>query len=261
MQSCLYFGRVSHRRHGGAADPVSNAFEYRMFMAWLDLGELDRVFRGRWLWSTRRPALAWLRRADYFGDPARPLEDVVRDLVEERTGRRPAGPIRLLTHLRYFGHCFNPVSFYYCYDDTGERLETIVAEVSNTPWGERHCYVLPRDEARVRGPVQEFELDKEFHVSPFLPMETRYQWRFNAPGKRLMVHLRNEQHGRHAFDATLNLERREINGPALAAALLRFPFMTMKVVLLIYWQALKLKLKGAKFYNHPAKREPGLEKP
>ena len=261
MQSCLYFGRVSHRRHGGAADPVSNAFEYRMFMAWLDLGELDRVFRGRWLWSTRRPALAWLRRADYFGDPARPLEDVVRDLVEERTGRRPAGPIRLLTHLRYFGHCFNPVSFYYCYDDTGERLETIVAEVSNTPWGERHCYVLPRDEARVRGPVQEFELDKEFHVSPFLPMETRYQWRFNAPGKRLMVHLRNKQQGRHAFEATLNLERREINGPALAAALLRFPFMTMKVVLLIYWQALKLKLKGAKFYPHPAKREPGLEKP
>ena len=260
MQSCLYFGRVSHRRHGGAADPVSNSFEYRMFMAWLDLGELDTVFRGRWFWSTRRPTLAWLRRDDYFGDPARPLEDTVRDLVETRTGRRPAGPIRLLTHLRYFGHCFNPVSFYYCYDITGERLETIVAEVSNTPWGERHCYVLPRDEARVRGPMQEFALDKDFHVSPFLPMETRYQWRFSEPGARLVVHLRNEEQGRHAFDATLNLERREISGPALAGALLRFPFMTLRVVLLIYWQALKLKLKGAMFYTHPAKREAGLEK-
>ena len=259
MQSCLYFGRVSHRRHGGAEDPVSNAFAYRMFMVWLDLGELDTVFRGRWFWSTRRRAAAWLRRADHFGDPSQPLQSVVRDLVATRTGRRPTGPIRLLTHLRYFGHCFNPVSFYYCYDDTGERLETIVAEVSNTPWGETHCYVLPRDEATVRGPTQEFALDKEFHVSPFLPMETRYQWRFTEPGARLAVHLRNEQQGRHTFDATLNLERREISGATLAGALLRFPFMTLRVVLLIYWQALKLKLKGAAFYAHPAKHEPGME--
>jgi uncharacterized protein len=259
MNSCLYFGRVSHRRHGGHEDPVSNAFEYRMFMVCLDLAELDTVFRGRWLWSTQRPALAWLRREDHLGDPAQSLDESVRRLVGERTGRRPAGPIRLLAHLRYFGHCFNPVSFYYCYDAAGERVETIVAEVNNTPWGERHCYVLPRDEARLRGPNQEFELDKEFHVSPFLPMETRYQWRFSEPGERLLVHLRNEQHGRHAFDATLTLERREISGPALAGALLRFPFMTLRVVWLIYWQALKLKLKGAVFHTHPAKRETGLE--
>lgn len=261
MQSCLYFGRVSHRRHGGASDPVSNQFEYRMFMVWLDLGELDTVFRGRWLWSARRRALAWLRRADHFGDPAQPLENTVRDLVAARTGRRPTGPIRLLTHLRYFGHCFNPVSFYYCYDDSGTSLETIVAEVSNTPWGETHLYVLPRDEATVRGPTREFALDKEFHVSPFLPMETRYQWRFTEPGERLVVYLRNEERGRHAFDATLNLARREITGASLAGALLRFPFMTMRVVLLIYWQALKLMLKGAIFYTHPAKQEPGMENP
>lgn len=260
MQSCLYFGRVSHRRHGGGTDPVSNAFEYRMFMVSLDLAELDEVFRDRWLWSTRRPALAWLQRADHLGDPSRPLDESVRDLVEQRTGQRPAGPIRLLAHLRYFGHCFNPVSFFYCYDASGEQLETIVAEVNNTPWGERHCYVLPRSQARVRGPAQEFELDKEFHVSPFLPMETHYRWRFTEPGARLLVHLRNEQQGRHAFDATLSLERREITARSLASALLKFPFMTLRVVLLIYWQALKLKLKGAEFYNHPAKRDSGLER-
>jgi uncharacterized protein len=262
MHSCLYFGRVSHRRHGGAGSPVSNAFEYRMFMAWLDLDELNTVFRGRWLWSTRRRALAWFRRADHFGDPSQPLEDTVRDLVEERTGRRPRGPIRLLTHLRYFGHCFNPVSFYYCFDEGDGRLETIVAEVSNTPWGERHCYVLARQQAtRVRGPVQEFELDKEFHVSPFLPMDTRYQWRFTEPGTHLRVHLCNQQQGRRTFDATLELVRREISGPALAGALLRFPFMTMKVVLSIYWQALRLKLKGATYYPHPAPRQDGMEHP
>lgn len=260
MHSCLYFGQVSHRRHGGAGDPVSNAFRYRMFMLWLDLAELDTVFRGRWFWSARRRNLAWLRREDHLGDPSQPLDEAVRDLVHQRTGRRPSGPIRLLAHLRYFGHCFNPVSFYYCYDNAGETLETIVAEVANTPWGERHCYVLPRAHARVVGPTQQFELDKEFHVSPFLPMETRYRWRFTEPGKHLAVHLRNEEHGRHAFDATLHLERREISGPSLGATLLRFPFMTMKVVLLIYWQALKLKLKGAVFYTHPSKRETGLEK-
>src|SRR5690606_2086501 len=139
----------------------------------LDLDELDEVFRGRWFWSTRRRTFAWLRRSAHSGAPAIPLAEAVRDLVGSRTGRRPAGPIRLLTHLRYFGHCFNPVSFYYCYDRTGAELETIVAEVSNTPWGERHCYVLPRGQARVRGPLQEFALEKEFHVSPFLPMDTR----------------------------------------------------------------------------------------
>lgn len=259
MHSCLYVGQVSHRRHGGIDDPVSNDFSYRMFMVYLDLAELDRVFAGRWFWSARRRAVAWLRRADHMGDPSRPLEECVRALVAQRTGRRPAGPIRLLTHLRYFGHCFNPVSFYYCYDVTGKTLETIVAEVANTPWGERHCYVLPRDAALLRGPTQQFELDKEFHVSPFLPMDTRYRWRFTDPGDRLAVHLRNEQKGRHAFDATLNLNRREITGASLAAALLRFPLMTLKIVTLIYWQALKLKFKGARFYAHPSKPEAGLE--
>jgi uncharacterized protein len=259
MQSCLYFGRVSHRRHRGGTNQVSNAFEYGMFMVWLDLGELDTVFRGRWFWSTRRRALAWLRRRDHFGDPSQPLEDAVRDLVRARTGRRPDGPVRLLTHLRYFGHCFNPVSFYYCYDAAG-RLVTIVAEVSNTPWAERHCYVLPRTSARVRGPAQEFELEKEFHVSPFLPMETRYRWRFTEPGTRLAVHLRNEEQGRPAFDATLKLVRHEINGRTLASALLGFPLMTLRVLLLIYWQALKLKFKGARYYPHPGKRAPPMEK-
>lgn len=259
MQSCLYFGRVSHRRHGGGADPVSNSFEYRMFMVWLDLGELDEVFRTRWFWSTRRRTLAWLRREDYLGDPSLALDESVRRLVAARTGQRPRGPIRLLTHLRYFGHAFNPVSFYYCYGPDGTRLETIVAEVGNTPWGETHCYVLPADQAHVRGPVHEFALDKEFHVSPFLPMATRYHWRFTEPGARLAVHLRNEQQGRHAFDATLKLQRREINGRTLAGALLRFPFMTLRVVALIYWQALKLKLKGAVFYTHPAKQKTGME--
>lgn len=158
MHSCLYDGWVRHRRFA----PRAHAFRYRLFMAYLDLTELDRVFRGRWFWSTRRPALAWFRRADYLGDPSVPLDQAVRDCVERNTGVRPRGPIRLLTHLRYFGYVFNPVSFYYCFDTADTRVETIVAEITNTPWGERHAYVLS---ARGEQPLR-FRFGKAFHVSP-----------------------------------------------------------------------------------------------
>ena len=149
-------------------------------MLYLDLAELDAVFARRWLWSTRRPALAWLRRADHLGDPRAAAR---RRGARSRRGRapaaRPAGPIRMLTHLRYFGHCFNPVSFYYCFDAAGARVESIVAEVNNTPWGERHCYVLPTPQQLDAGKHRALsQFDKAFHVSPFMPMELAYDWGF-----------------------------------------------------------------------------------
>jgi DUF1365 family protein len=248
MNSCLYVGTLRHRRHA----PRPHAFRYDLFMAYLDLAALDEVFRGRWLWSTQRPALAWFRRADYLGDASRPLDDEVRERVWRETGRRPRGPIRLLTHLRMFGHCFNPVSFYYCYDAHGERVETIVAEITNTPWKERHAYVLPAA-APADGGRLRFRFDKKFHVSPFLPMALGYDWRFSTPGARLAVHMEDLQGGEKVFDATLALERREITGVSLAGALARHPAMSAKIVAAIHWQALRLWLKGAPFHTHPAK--------
>ena len=112
-------------------------------MMYLDLNELPTLFRSRWFWSNERFNVATFRRRDHFGDPAVSLDETVRTLVESRTGRRPTGPIRLLTHLRYFGYCFNPLSIFFCFAPDGQSLDTVVAEVSNTPWGERHCYVLP----------------------------------------------------------------------------------------------------------------------
>ncbi|MGQ0510179.1 MAG: DUF1365 domain-containing protein [Betaproteobacteria bacterium] len=242
MHSALYTGSLRHRRFA----PGPREFRYRLFMAWLDLAELDEVFRGRWLWSVRRPALAWFRRGDYLGNPAVPLDQAVRDLVAAETGRRPAGPIRLLTHLRMFGHCFNPVSFYYCYDAAGAKVETIVAEITNTPWNERHAYVLP-----ARGGELRFRFGKAFHVSPFLPMALQYDWRFGAPGARLAVHMRNLDGGAKVFDATLDLERREISAGSLAAALSRFPLMPLQVVAAIYWQAFRLWTRRTPFHAHP----------
>jgi DUF1365 family protein len=256
MHSCLYVGSVRHRRFR----PLEHSFRYGLFQVLLDLDELDAVFRGRWLWSARRPALAWLRRADHLGDPALPLKAAVQDLVETETGSRPTGPIRLLTHLRYFGYCFNPVSFYYCFDAAGEKLETIVAEVNNTPWGERHCYVLPVARGMPAGGHVRFRFGKAFHVSPFMPMDIDYDWRFSAPGHRLTVHMENFYRGEKVFDATLQLKRCPITGWRLAGALLRYPFMTLAVIRRIYWQALRLWLKGVPFYPHPGKAASTSEK-
>jgi DUF1365 family protein len=247
MESCLYEGWVRHDRRGA----VPHAFRFPLAMLYLDLGEADAVFRGRWCWSVRRPALAWVRRADHLGNPRQPLADAVRALVEARTGVRPAGPIRLLTHPRYAGYVFNPLSVFYCFAADGVALEAIVADVTNTPWGERHQYVVaPRAASPSAGGGR---LAKAFHVSPFLPMALDYHWRIGRPGAGLGLRIDARARGGEApiFTATLALRRRAITGPALARVLVRFPLQTLQVVAGIYWQAWRLWRRGAPFHPHP----------
>jgi DUF1365 family protein len=222
----------------------------------LDLEELPVLFQRNIIWSHDRVNLAYLRRRDHLGDPRIPLQQAVRDLVEDRVQKRPTGPIRMLTHLRYFGYCFNPVSFYYCYDESGHQAETIVVEIHNTPWGEEHCYVLAEklNEHPVRG-WKRYQFSKNFHVSPFMDMDIWYDWRFKEPGKSLSVHMNNFEKEKKLFDATLTLNRREIDSHALTRVLLAYPFMTLKVTTMIYLQALRLWSKGVPFYVHPDKRE------
>jgi DUF1365 family protein len=249
MHSCLYKGWVSHRRR----EPGGNAFRYRLFMVYLDLAELPGVFDRNWLWSARRPALAWFRRKDYLGPANLPLDEAVRRRVEADTGLRPTGPIRMLTHLRYFGYCMNPVTFYYCFDDAGEAVRYIVAEINNTPWDERHAYVLDAARAAREGRDRCWRFGKAFHVSPFLPMDMDYEWRFEDPSQALKVHMQNLRAGERVFDATLELEREDMTGAALTRALLSHPLVTLKVATLIYWQALRLWAKRTPFFTHPSK--------
>jgi hypothetical protein len=250
MKSCIYEGTVRHRRYR----PRPNHFQYRLFFMYLDLAELPRLFDDHPLWSCGRPNLAWFKRGDHFGDARMPMDQAVRALVEERTGRRPDGPIRMLTHLRYFGHCFNPATFFFCYDRRDRKLETIIVEIHNTPWGEVFCYVLP--EARNEHPLAQwrrFRFAKAFHVSPFIDMDIDYDWRFQVPGDRIRVHMIDYQAGSPLFDASLRLRRRPISHQALTRVLFQYPLMTGKVIGLIYFQALRLLLKKTPFYAHPQK--------
>ena len=250
MNSCIYEGKIRHRRF----TPVLNAFQYRLFMMYLDFDELSTLFRDRWLWSYEGVNVAYFRRRDHLGDPRVPFDRAVRDLIAERLGGRPEGPIRLLTHLRYFGICFNPVSFYYCYDRNGRNVEAIVAEVHNTPWLEEHCYVFGEAMNVHPSPAwKQYQFDKDFHVSPFMEMDIQYDWRFQVPDKMLHVHMNLTTGTSKRFDATLELKRTPITGRSLTRVLLTYPIMTGKVTAMIYWQAFRLKLKGAPVYTHPKK--------
>lgn len=256
MHSAIYSGTIRHRRF----KPVGHEFSYKIFLLYLDLAELDSVFEGSRLFRADGRAIAEFRREDHMGDPHTPLDDSVRQLVEARTGHRPAGPIRLLTHLRYFGYVFNPVSFYYCFEEAGKSVDTIVAEVNNTPWGEQHCYVLEhgaedQEATSYTNGMLQTAPEKAMHVSPFMPMDVAYDWRFGPPGENLRVHMINLEQSRKSFDATLQLQRKELTPASLRHTLLRFPLMTVRVITAIHWQALRLWLKKCPVHEHPGKRD------
>lgn len=247
VRSAVYEGVVVHRRLA----PRPHSFEYRICQLYLDLDELERLFAGRWLWSSRRRNLAEFRRTDHLGAADTPLADAVRDIVTRQTGTRPPGPVRLLTHLRYAGYIFNPVSFYYCYAADGTTLSAIVAEITNTPWKERHAYVLPVESALRRGRSWQWDFPKAFHVSPFIGMQREYAWRFTTPADDLRVQMLVLRDGDRELEAHLDLRRRPLTSGNLARVLWRFPLMTAQVIAAIHWQALQLWLKRTPVHDHP----------
>jgi uncharacterized protein len=245
--SCLYEGFVRHRRFGTPSDEL----RYPLFMVYLDLDELPQLFDGSLLWSARRPALAWFRRADHLGDTGTPLRESVCALVADRAGISLDGPIRLLTHLRYAGHCFNPVSFYYCFDAAGEHVRAVVAHVTNTPWGDQHSYVLALDDTPA-GRVLHGEFAKALHVSPLMSMDHTYDWRLTTPGETLSVQIDSARaDGERVFDATLALHRRELSRAELRRVLIRYPLLTLRLTARIYTHALRLRMRGASWHARP----------
>lgn len=248
METCLYEGRLTHLRR-----QPEHRFQMRMFAMYLDLAELDAVAAGWPLFSTKRPALLRLRRADYPGDPGEPLDTSIRGLVERSAGVRPAGPIRLLTQPRTFGYGFNPVSFFYCFDVSGRDLEAVVAHVTNTPWNEEHCYVLAND--GIHPGTLRARCAKRLHVSPFLPMNLEHDFTFAVPGDRLLVRIADVRGDQRVFEATLAMKRRPLTSMAVGRVLVSYPMLGAQVTARIYWHALRLHRKGAHFFSHPGAAE------
>jgi len=249
---------VRHRRF----EPIEHGFRYRIQLLYLDLDETPTLFGRSRLWSCEGRTPISFRRADHLGPPETTLRESVQRLLTSRLGWQPHGPIRILTSPRYLGVVFNPVSLYYCFDASGDRLEALVAEVTNTPWGERHCYALDLRNARRPGhSMLARRTKKAFHVSPFMEMEMSYEWRVGLPGRSLTLSIHTELSDRAPsprrayeapyFQADLALNRREIEGANLRRAFRSEPFLSGRMLLAIYWQALRLWLRRVPLIRHP----------
>jgi DUF1365 family protein len=215
-------------------------FQHQVAMAYIDLDELPGLLGGRLLRHTPGPLR--FRRRDYHGDPSVPLRAAVQATVREQTGLEPAGPIRVLTTLSTFGACFNPVSFYYCFEPDGETVAAVLAEVTNTPWRERHAYVT----LGTRG-----SFDKALHVSPFMGMDQEYRTSTDAPGQSLSARIENHRDGRPLFAASLTMSRRELTPAQVRRSFLHQPLVPLRTLALIYGHAVRIRLAGVRTFPHP----------
>ena len=223
-------------------------------MAHLFLDETDQVFKDRWFWSVNRSNLGSFVRSDYHRPEKDDLSNAVRETISEQLGRVCTGPVSIITHLRTFGYCFNPVSFYFLWNQEKTQPVALMAEITNTPWGERYakCFEWKSGDKDARS---DYEFHKEFHVSPFIGMDVEYDWRFRQPTENFQADMLLREKGKLFFTAHLKMKRRPIDWKNLTWALIRFPLMTLNVTRAIYWNALLLRLKGCPFFTHPKNLE------
>ena len=244
MNSAFYVGRLAHAR----TTPKAHRFSYRVFMPFVDVERVSDITHRAIGWGSRGLALARFVRSDFIGEENLSVAAAVKRRIFEETNQHFEGRIFLLANWRYFGLQNNPIACYFCRGATSERLEFIVAEVTNTPWGERHSYVLPVGHSEA---LFQTEFQKELHVSPFHGMQQRYRWSSTVPDETLSIKLTNLEDGKRVFHASLTLSRLPITRLTGLSLLARFPFETAKVTAGIYWQALVLFMRRVPLFAHP----------
>lgn len=241
--SCLYVGRVGHRR----LRPRRHQLSYRVFWMMIDLDEIDLLAKRLRVFSRNRFNLFGFCDRDYGDRSGRPLRAQIGETLAA-AGLDPVdGPLRLLTMPRIAGYAFNPISTYFCHDRDG-ALQAIVYEVHNT-FGEIHSYVVPVQDPDA--PLRQ-QAAKAFHVSPFMALDMRYDFTVVPPGGTVTIGVNGSDAEGLMIATHLTGERREVSDRALLGLLASHPLLTLKVTAAIHWHALRLLLKRIPFFAHPA---------
>lgn len=248
LKSCIYEGTVLHQR----LVPRTHEFSYQACMLYLDIDELQSIAKKTRFFSLQKRNLMWFNREDYINPQKGTIREAINEIIYEKFSCTVEGPIRLLSHVRTFGFVFNPVTFYYCYNRR-EQLQYIVAEIENTPWGQRFAYALPATETSAS--CHRFRFQKDFHVSPFLPMDMEYYWMFTEPEQQLTCRMYNFKQGSLAFSAYLSLKRLALSNQNLNRIVFKYPLITWQVIFRIYWQALRLYIKKVPVFSHPEENQ------
>lgn len=240
----IFEGHVRHRRFL----PKQHQFSYSLFMFCFDIANINHTFRLIKQISVEKFNWFSFKRKNYLNESTILLDEYARQLVMNQYGVYPKGKIYLLTQLSCLGHCFNPISVYFILDETNQQLDYLMLEVTNTPWGERHYYIL-KHSTKPKDNIYTYQFQKKLHVSPFMSMNYTYQLNLKLTNKQIILHMENHTDGKKDFDATLTLSAQP-NTPFKKIAW-RYPFITFKITAAIYWQALRLWMKGIPFHSHP----------
>jgi len=244
MESAIYQGKVFHQRFR----PTQHKFDYDIYLFWLKLSEIESLSHTLRHFSIGKRGWLSFHRDDYYGEPSLPLDEAIRQkMTALNQSEKLDGEVFFFGQLRTFGIYFSPVNFYFLRSPEHNRFTHMLAEVSNTPWNERHYYLVDME-------TQE-DTEKAFHVSPFNPLDMTYKWTIRQPDAHfnlVMACHRKEKD----FTAGLNMKRISLDNTNLRIMLRRIPSMTIKTVVGIYWQALKLFIKRTPIYDHPNSQEP-----
>lgn len=249
-KSGIYKGWVGHRRFS----PKKHSFKYEMFLLAIDLDELPHLSKiGPWFKSNKFAPLS-LKASDYLSHQAQLSKQHVWEKIQSLGAKQEPARVMFIGQLRCFGLYFSPINLYYCFDEN-DALLSMLAEVSNTPWNERHYYLIPVNQQDEKNSSQKMISEKAFHVSPFMDLNMQYQWLIKKPAEQLKLHIQNNHltSGEKLFDANLTMQRMDFTNQNLRRCLADIPMMTLKTLWGIYWQAMKLFIKGVPYVAHAKK--------